>query len=352
LCSKNNIPFTEAVTKLAGICGISLNEDSQLAYLRSRWLKKPEEIKAKTDKLLVSQRIYQLNRFACDVFKKYFEGSLASQYLTKRGFDKPSMDEFELGYYPSTFMAKANAAGFTDEELKSAGFLTDYGERFSFRLMFPIYTADKNIIAFSGRALEEAQEPKYTATSNSEYYKKSFFLYGLNRVRHNEPILLVEGNLDCIRLHRYGYNALAQLGTALTAEQCRLLKTLTNNIILITDGDEAGRHSMHASILPLVSEGLWISTFALPDGYDPDLYIKEFSANELGTGLKTNTKDGLLYYLNSKFNIGKGPLRILTECLKALSVTSDPDIKERYVQRCSELFHFSKESIYTEMKKV
>lgn len=347
-----NIDFNTAVNKLAGICGYVTNEDSKMEYIRSRFLGNDDAPEEKEEVLLYNPRLHDLNKKAAEYFKNALPSSIAEMYLVNRNFHSDTVAPFCLGYYKEDFINWAITQGFTQEELILAGFLTIYGERFSERLMFPIYDNQGNIVAFSGRALLEQQEPKYTATQNSDFYKKGFFLYGLQNVKRKEPIVLVEGNLDCIRLSINGINCVAQLGTALTKNQCKLLKSLTDEVILLYDGDEAGQKTSYSSIIPLMEAGLYVKIALVPPGDDPDTYVVHGGAESLKVDIIEKAVKAVKTYLGSPLSAGKGISSLLVDCLRAVNKIEDQVVRDLYVKDLSEAFGLSEKSILAELKKV
>lgn len=347
-----NIDFTAAVNKLAGICGYVTNEDSKMEYIRSRFLSNEDGQEEKEEVLLVNPRLYVLNAKAQAYFTAALPGSVAETYLASRGFTLEDATKFGLGYYQDDFINWAITQGFTQDELLTAGFLTIYGERFTDRLMFPVYDYYKNIVAFSARALLEGQEPKYTATQTSEFYRKGFFLYGLQTVTKNNPVVLVEGNLDCIRLNLNGINTVAQLGTALTRQQCKLLKFLTDEVTLLYDGDDAGQKTSYSSILPLIEAGLYVKIALLPPGEDPDTYVKHCGIEELKRDVLEKATKAIKTYLGSPLSVGKNISSLLVDCLKAVNKIEDTVVKNIYVNDLSTAFGLSEKSILAELTKV
>ena len=343
--------FPEATSKLASISGYSVDDDSRMTYLRSKWMKADDVAIEKDTFLIENPRLYKLSRWATAAFSKFYATSKAKDYLAGRGFSDEDAKRFDLGYYPTSgFTDMALNAGATEAELTALGFLTPYGERFSHRLMFPIYNVNREVSAFSGRGLEEGQEPKYTATPTSDYYKKGLFLYGLQNVRAGEPIVLVEGNLDCVRLACAGVNTLAQLGTALTASQCKLLKTLTHQVILMMDGDEAGQRALYKGILPLIEAGIDVKVIALPDGEDPDTCYKQIG-KERFSSMFADLCDGLKYYVNSPFSASLAKTALLSTVLASFKRMPESDIKNKYVTQCANIWGYSEQSIKIELRK-
>ena len=348
----DNIPFEDAANKLSGICGYNINEDSRMEYLRSKWLRTEVPMVEKSTFLVENPRLHKLSRWATQAFSQFYASSKAREYLMGRGFSDEAAAKFELGYYPPAgFTDKAMRAGATEAELAALGFLTPYGERFSHRLMFPIYNVSGDISAFSGRSLDEGQEPKYTATPTSDYYKKGLFLYGLQNITAGEPIVLVEGNLDCVRLANIGFNTLAQLGTALTSSQCQLLKSLTPQVILMQDGDDAGQQSLYNGILPLIETGLDVQVAILPDGEDPDTFCHKYGKEGLADFI-AKSQNALEHYIISKYSMGQEKTALLSTVLTSVRKMPDGDIKNQYITQCAFIWGYSEQSIKTELRKM
>lgn len=351
--------FSSAVSKLAKLNGYIIDEDSRLAYIRERWLTPKSPVVVEEDTVIESKRLYELNWWAKFFFEEQLKSSIAYDYLYSRDFTEEDARKFDLGYYSPEvhFIDEARHQGFSNAELSTAGFLVGYEgkeyERFVNRLMFPIFTTKGDVIAFSGRALLEGQEPKYTASPNSDYYKKGFMFYGLQNLGDTSinGVVLTEGNLDCVRLAINGFPALAQLGTALTKAQSKLLSTLTHSVTLLYDGDEAGLNTSAKNVLPLLETGLdvWVAT--LPAGYDPDTFVRERGRGALNDLIHAGI-DGVTYYHNVHKSMGLPQSGIIKECLKTANRIKNPESKDLFISRMVDLFGLSVNSIHAEMKKV
>jgi DNA primase len=347
-----HLEFTEAINKLAGLTGYIINDDSRLEYLKAKWMSNPKKEEAIEKVFVPSKRILELNWWAKHFFEEDLRGSIAHEYLETRGFGLDEAQAFDLGYYSpkASFIEEAKHLGYSDTELTVAGFLTSYGERFVDRLMFPIYDFDHNVVAFSGRALIEGQEPKYTATPNSDFYKKGLYLYGLNRVQNLDDIILVEGNLDCVRMSNNGFNVLAQLGSALTIDQCKLLRTLDATVVLLYDGDSTGRAISSSNILPLIEQWVYVEVATLPMGYDPDTFIKNFGVAPMKELIEQKV-NGIKYYFEQQLLLGKQPECILSNCLRAVHLIKDELVQDLYIVHMGETFGLSEKSLRIEIKK-
>ncbi len=218
-------------------------------------------------------------------------------YLKKRGLTDNVIRKFGLGAAPSQWDALTlylQEKGFTLEELRLAGLTvvkeaepaTDTTpakprrafDMFRNRAIFPIIDQHGNVLAFGGRALGD-QQPKYLNTSDTPVFNKRLGVYAANllrKERHLERVVLVEGYMDVVSLTQFGVNGVcATLGTALTAEQARLLKKFAPRVHLAYDGDKAGQHAILRGLDILQAEGIPARVLDFPDGLDPDEFIRQ-----------------------------------------------------------------------------
>ena len=343
----DKVDFTEAINKLAGMCGYCVTEDARLEYLRKKYIE-PEVTDTKlkeSETLIKSPRLIDLNWWAKFFFESSMPHSIAESYIIGRGFTHDVIQNFDLGYYDPNahFIEEAYCKKYTEQELIAAGFLTPNGERFTNRLMFPIFDLNNDVLAFSGRAITPEQEPKYTATPNSDYWKKGFYLFGLQKVRQHEDIILVEGNLDCIRLQMFNLNALATLGTALTTNQCKLVKSLTEGTVtLLYDGDAAGVRAALHNVPLLMEQGVYVKVAMLPNGYDPDTFVKEFGVSTLEQNILKNSINAV----QCTKDLG------MVKHLKIIQKIKDEQTRDCYISQACDVFGISEQSLKLELKKV
>lgn len=212
------------------------------------------------------------------------EGRDAQAYLARRGVSPKTAVHFGLGFAPAGWDHLKKyllSKGYQEEELIQCGLLNKKGDRsydsFRGRVMFPIIGNYQKVIGFGARAMGDEQ-PKYLNTQETPIFNKRANLYGLNLMRgKNIPhVIVVEGYMDVVSLHQAGVEtAVASLGTALTQQQARLIKRYTSNVYICYDGDSAGQNATIRGLEILSAEGLNVRVIALPDGLDPDEFIKE-----------------------------------------------------------------------------
>lgn len=297
----DNLLYTEAVEALAGRAGIEISAKSIGLAAREGALQ---------------DRIRACNREAARFYYQWLKGSMGKegrQYLMdERGLDADTIRHFGLGYAPAGYFQLVNhlrGCGFTDEELITANlaFQSKKGriiDRFQNRVMLPIFDATGNVIGFGGRALSADEPAKYINTNTTPVFQKSKELYGFNFVRKARPesIVLVEGYMDVIALHRAGFqNATASLGTALTEEQARLLARNCKEVIVCFDGDAAGRKATLRAIQMLRATQTHVRVAHVPGAKDADEFLRQHPKDgvELLTEVFGNAQNDTEYRLES-----------------------------------------------------
>jgi DNA primase len=269
----DNLTFPDALRVLAKRAGVELEPEN------------PATARARTEK----EAIYHANEIAAAFYHRLLaldpRGAAARAYCAQRGITTETIAAFKLGFAPDSFEGLANelrANGVSPEIAVKAGLLKT-GQRepydaFRNRLMIPTYALTGETIAFGGRALGD-DPPKYLNTSTTPVYTKGRYLYALNLARRaaakDDSIVVVEGYLDCIALHAAGIaNTVAALGTAFTAEQAHELRKAAARVYLCFDADPAGRAATAKSIDILVAEGILPWVVQIPDGTDPDEFVR------------------------------------------------------------------------------
>ena len=239
-----------------------------------------------------AERIFDLNKRASDYFNyrlkqpKYGEKYL--KYFTDRGTSIESIELWKLGAAPEYgeyLLSNIRKWGYKDQEAEKAGLVYQkegkYQDRFWDRVMFPLFDEKGNTVGFTGRAIsgEAVKKMKYCNTPETELFQKRHLVYGLNFAKHSNRgfFILVEGNMDVITMHQYGFdNTVASCGTALTGEQCRLLRKYKKRVMLMYDSDQAGIKSSIKAIKKLKDNGLEVVVAPKLDPYkDPDEFLKK-----------------------------------------------------------------------------
>jgi DNA primase len=215
------------------------------------------------------------------------EAQRAREYIAGRGIEDETSRVFRLGYAPDSWDAlhshlKQRGASVAQIERSGLVVKKDAGgfyDRFRGRLIFPVMDAQGRAVAFGGRTMEKDGEPKYLNSPETPAYTKGRHLFGLHltrdEIRRRKFVILVEGYLDLIVPYQYGVrNVAASLGTALTPEQSKLLGRFARKVVVNYDGDKAGVQAAKRAIETLLAEDFEIKVLVLPDGADPDEFIR------------------------------------------------------------------------------
>jgi DNA primase len=269
-----NLDFLGAVRLLAERAGMAMPDD--------------EGGKAELHK---RARIYEMNKQAAKFFRDcLLTSSPGLEFLRNRGLSDNTIRKYGLGYAPDSWNAlkyHMNALGYHDTELIEA-FLLKSNEKgnvydvFRNRVMFPVIDRTGKILAFSGRRIDDGKDYKYVNTSDTPVYRKGENVFSINFAKNSKRkyLILCEGNIDALMLNQAGFdNAVAILGTALTAAQARLLRFYCEEAVLAYDSDAAGEKATVKAINLLNSEGMSARVLQLGEAKDPDDYIKRFGAD-------------------------------------------------------------------------
>ena len=345
----NNVDYIEAVKFLAGRAGMALpEEDDQTGRLRSR--------------------IISINK---DAARFYFSrlnsdtGRVGRAYWRGRGLSDATIKRFGLGYAPDSFRETRDhlkSLGYTEDELLAAGLIkrSEKGGTFDFfrhRVMIPIFDLRGNVIAFSGRKLDPEQPGgKYVNSPETLVYKKSRTLFALNFAKKSQTrrYILCEGNLDAISMHQAGFTtAVAGCGTALTAEQVKILSEYADEVVLCYDSDEAGQKATRRAISLLSASPLKISVLNIPDAKDPDEFIKKFGAErfEMLLNGSNNAIEYELLQAKGKYDIATpdGRLNYIKDAIGVLAGRITPTERDVYAGRLAEETDVAKPAILNQL---
>jgi DNA primase len=294
LIEKKGMTFGEALKMLADQAGVTLPERTS----HSSHLHKAAGNEAEQP---ATNRWYQIMEEAANWYQAQLQTPRAHDvrsYLDRRDVAPHMQTQFKLGYSPEYDSLKEHLTkqGFTQAELLTVGLVNDKGgDRFRGRLMFPIWDAKGRVIAFGGRALKGDQMPKYLNSSDTPLFHKSTVLYAQNlafqNVDRDTAPLVVEGYMDTITLHQYGFKtAVAPLGTAFTDDHLKRLWQRHANPVFCFDGDQAGRSAafrVAQKVFPVLKPHFSVSFCFLPNGEDPDTYLKKNGAADFSNYMKT-----------------------------------------------------------------
>ncbi len=317
------------------------------------------------------ERLWALHKEAARFFHAQLYapvGEHALKYAFGRGMSKSILTTFGVGYAPDSWdsMVKAmRAKGYTDQELIDSGLVTksqknnNIFDRFRDRLMFPIIDVRGNVIGFGGRTLKQDKDTaKYLNSPETLIFNKRKNLFGLNLAKKTkqDSLLLVEGNIDVVALHQYGFdNAVASLGTSLTEEQAVLMSRYTEQVTLLYDGDNAGQNAAQRAIPILEKAGLRVKVLQMRDAKDPDEFLKAYGADKFKLLLEesSNRVEYQLNAIRKKYDlrVDDQKIRYVHEAAE-LICTLDSSIKrEVYGGRVAESAGISMDAMKLEINK-
>lgn len=347
-----NYSFQEAVEYLADRANITLQEATA---------------KKKTENDLI-EKFYDINKTALDFFQnQILKSKIAIDYLMKRKLNKDTVLKYQLGYAPNEWTALKDyllSKGYDEDFIIRAGLAkrkegkdSSY-DTFRNRLVFPIVDSHNHVLGFSARSLDNSM-PKYLNTSENIVFKKRELLFGYNiykKEADRDKILLVEGNIDVMSLYQAGVNyAVANLGTAFTINQANLLKRNAKKIYICYDGDKAGKNATHKAIEILRSIDAKANVVELPEGLDPDDYIKKYGL--AGFTAKINEAKNSVEYEVSELmelydvNDPESLLQLINELSDLLSKINDKIEREIYIDYISRVYSIDKRLLTNQVSK-
>lgn len=354
------VGFNEAIRTLADRFGVSLPKQEDPEYDEEHHLR---------------EGIYHALRYAGVYYYRQLleseEAEKARQYLHQRGYDRQVMKKYGLGYAPSggeMLLESARGSNINEEYLREAGLIkpSNRGEgfydTFRGRLMFPIFNPSGKVIAFAGRVLGNQKAAKYINSPQTRVYNKSEVLYGVNfarnEIRKSGEVLLVEGYTDVISLQQHGIMpVVASSGTSLTPQQVRLLHRYGEAITMIYDSDSAGVAAMKRGINITLAEGLDVKLLELPEGEDPDSFVRQFGAEAFRELKKEEAEDFVSYLVHKAQAEGEwedpsAKKKVIAGALRSIAHIPDPVGRETYVQHLNNLVKVGDRALFEELGKI
>ena len=356
-----NFTYPEALRHAAKKYGIEIEEDIRELT--------EEQKQAQTDKEL----LYKLHEIASDFFQDQLYNTEEGQtvgygYFKERELRDEIIRKFQLGYAPeqrNAFTELALSKGYSKDILEKSG-LSIFPEnapngldRFRERVIFPIHSFSGRVLGFGARILKSnLKTAKYINSPETEIYHKSRVLYGLTQskqaISKNNLCLLVEGYMDVIALHQNGIeNVVASSGTALTTDQIKLIKRLTENVTILFDGDPAGIKASFRSIDLLLAEEMNIRILLFPDGDDPDSFSRKHPREFVEDFIKTKATD----FIDFKAEIllkeaGDDPIKnaeAIRDIVKSVAAVKNALKQEVYLKEVATKFGISEQSLFNEL---
>lgn len=329
-----NISFDDAALELAGRLGIEVKNTKKVIDPNESSYQLMED----------ASRFYQF------ALKNTEAGLEAYQYLVNRGLTDEEIEHFGIGYAPGSAdalfqMLKSKQYSVTD--MMKLGIVKqneqgDYYDVFRARITFPIDQLNGRIAGFSARSLNPKEVAKYVNSTETKIFKKGELIYhyqaSLRPAVMQKSVILHEGFFDVIASYKAGLKAaVATMGTALTLEQARAIKRISPHVIIAYDGDKAGINATLKAIQILANQVQRVSVLSLPDGLDPDDYIKKYGTSAYQKLFETNVVDpyqfGYEYHKTGKDFNKASDITLFKQNMISLLSTADKTIQEFYQRK-------------------
>ena len=347
-----NINYYEAVKEVANKVGISIDIGSY---------KPKEDIKFKDEYDIydISNKFYQ-NNLNTNL------GKIARNYLTSRNINEDIIKRFQIGlsFNDNKLTSLLESKGYSKDLLVKSGISVINNEGkvsdiYRNRIMFPLWDTNGKVIGFSGRIYEGSDTSKYINTMETDIFKKGSLLYNYDNARKSildkDEIIICEGFMDVIRLYTIGIeNAVATMGTAVTKEQLNLIRKLTNNVILLFDGDKAGEKATLSFIELSKNIDFNLGIVRLEEDLDPDDYIIQKGKDKMLEHLSKpiNSFDYTLLNLknNYNFNNPEDISKFISSITDKLSNIEDDVIRDLEIKKISKLTNVDVDIIKSKIK--
>ncbi|MEP7197544.1 MAG: DNA primase [Saprospiraceae bacterium] len=351
------LTFPEAIRALAKRYNIQLEETAQTEEDRTQSL----ELESLNIINSWAKDFYQEQLWETDSGK-----SIGLSYFKERGFLEHTLRKFEIGFAPEDSKKLAEVAAkklYSRELLQKLGLVNSFGtDFFRNRVIFPIHNQTGKVIGFAGRIMSsDVKIAKYINSPESEVYKKNKTLFGLhlakNSIRKNNRVLLVEGYTDVMSLHQAGIeNVVASSGTSLTEEQASLLARHSQNVTILYDGDAAGIKAAIRGIDIMIKEGLNVQIALIPDGDDPDSYLRKVGSEKFETFLVEESKDFILFKMQllqkESLNNPIAKADAINEIIAIIAKIDDPIKRSIYLQQTAEYLKVDETTLVNSTNKI
>ncbi len=336
-----------------------------------------EEVQTDEEKQKANDRegLYLVSEFARDFYSNLLheteEGqTIGLSYFKERSFRTETIRKFELGYAPSGWDNLSLAAvkqGNNPDFLEATGLSVKHesgklNDRFRSRVMFPIHNMSGRVIGFGGRVLAtDSKTAKYINSPESEIYHKSDVLYGAyfarKRIKELDVCYLVEGYTDVVSLYQAGIeNVVASSGTSLTIGQIKVISRLTQNIVILYDGDIAGIKASLRGMEMILEEGLNVKIVLFPDRNDPDSFIRKQGSTAFENYLSINKQDFIVFKTNLLIKETQNdPIKkaeLIRDLVETIAKIPDPIKASVFIQECSILLQTEEQLLLNELNKI
>ena len=358
-----------------------LMEHEQLSYPQAiKFLAKKYNIEVEETAISSQQKekIDQKEKFIliCEFAKKFFKeqlnktdfgNNIAYNYLLERGFDKSTIEDFEIGCLTErrdSLKEFSVEKGYDIDDLVSLGLISGKNQNdiYRSRIIFPIKTISGRTVGFGARVIKSSSKSaKYINSPDSIIYNKSKILYGLynskNEIVKNDNCYIVEGYTDVIRFHQKGIkNVVSSSGTALTSGQINIIRRLTKNITMLFDSDNAGVNATIRSIDMILSEGMNVNVCLFPENEDPDSFASKKETHEIKKYLNDNAIDFIEFKTKklseSKRNSATEKAQVINDIISSIAKIPDKIKQEIYIKQCSEMLEITENTLFNALAQL
>lgn len=316
--------------------------------------------------------LYRINSFASEFYHQRLlhlsRDHEVWKYIFSRGLKEEEVKSFKLGWASANWsdlsdsltrkqapLDLAEKVGLSKKRNQKSG----HYDLFRSRLIFPIFSPTEKCLGFGGRVIGD-DHPKYLNSPDSDIFHKGQVFYGLNwsakHLRSDDLAIIVEGYMDWIALAKEGIsNVVATLGTALTERHAKLLKRYTSNVVVLFDGDSAGRSAAERSLPILLKEGLFVKGLFLSEGMDPDDYLKKFGKQALKGQIDKAQDLFTLMVEDEVKRAGSSPsekTKLIEKMAPILDMVESPSLKSLYVESLAYALNVDKSVIPVNIKSV
>ena len=358
-----------------------LMEHEQLSYPQAiKFLAKKYNIEVEETAITSEQKekIDQKEKLIliCEFAKKFFKEQLnktdfgkniAYNYLIERGFNKSTIEDFEIGCLTEkrdSLKEFSVEKGYDIDDLVSLGLISSKNQNdiYRSRIIFPIKTISGRTVGFGARLIKSSSKSaKYINSPDSIIYNKSKILYGLNNSKNeivkNDNCYIVEGYTDVIRFHQKGIkNVVSSSGTALTTGQINIIRRLTKNITMLFDSDNAGVNATIRSIDMILSEGMNVNICLFPENEDPDSFALKKETQEIKKYLNDNAIDFIEFKTKklseSKRNSATEKAQVINDIISSVAKIPDKIKQEVYIKQCSEMLEITENTLFNALAQL
>ena len=356
LMDHEQLNYPEAIRWIADKYNIELEETEVSSEVR--------------EELQKQESLFIINGFAQKLYHEYMmdtnEGRIIGlSYFKERGFLEKTINKWGLGYAPEdrTFLHDAlKDKQFNLDLAHDLGLIKENRDFFRARIVFPIRNLSGKVIGIGARTLSSNKKvPKYLNSPESDIYNKRKTLFGLffakTAIRKKDVCYMVEGYTDVLSLSQNGIeNVVASSGTSLTKDQIKLVKRFTENITVIYDGDSAGIKAALRGLDLILEQDMNVRLLLLPDGEDPDSYVRKIGSSAFTEYIEQNAKDFILFKIDLLLEeAGDDPIKrshVIKDIVSSIAKIEDPLKRNEYVRQCSRLLGIEEKTIQSEANKL